>query len=71
MGSSYTEVVYDLAGQAIGHHDRSSWTDQYFCLGARPFAKYQGSVTYFIHGNHLGSTTMVFNHTGGKAGASD
>jgi RHS repeat-associated protein len=33
--------------------------------GAAPFAKYQGNVTYFIHGNHLGSTTMVYNHTGG------
>jgi hypothetical protein len=22
-----------------------------------------------VHGNHLGSTTMVVNHTGGKAGA--
>jgi hypothetical protein len=32
---------------------------------AAPFAKYQGKVTYFIHGNHLGSTTMVYNHTGG------
>jgi len=39
--------------------------------GAAPFAKYQGNVTYFIHGKHLGSTTMVYNHTGGKAGARD
>lgn len=44
---------------------RSTWTDQFFYLGAAPFAKYQGNVTYFIHGNHLGSTTMVYNHTGG------
>lgn len=65
VGSSYTEIVYNLAGQAIGYHDRSSWTDQFFYLGAAPFAKYQGNVTYFIHGNHLGSTTMMFNHTGG------
>ena len=36
--------------------------------GAAPVAKYQGNVTYFIHGNHLGSTTMVFNHTGGSVG---
>ena len=44
---------------------RTDWTDQFFYLGAAPFAKYQGNVTYFTHGNHLGSTTMVYNHTGG------
>ncbi|MCJ7503877.1 MAG: RHS repeat-associated core domain-containing protein [Acidobacteriia bacterium] len=65
VSSAYTEIVYGLGGQPIGYHNRTDWTDQFFYLGATPFAKYQGNVTYFIHGNHLGSTSMVFNHTGG------
>jgi len=65
VSSAYTEIVYGLGGQPIGYHNRTDWTDQFFYLGAAPFAKYQGNVTYFIHGNHLGSTSMVFNHTGG------
>jgi len=63
--STYTEIVYGAFGQTLAFHNRSTWTDQFFYLGATPFAKYQGNVTYFIHGNLLGSTTMVYNHTGG------
>jgi len=65
VGSTYTEIVYGAFGQTLAFNNRSAWTDQFFYLGAVPFAKYQGNVTYFIHGNHLGSTTMVYNHTGG------
>jgi len=66
VGSAYTEIVYDVAGQPIGYHNRTAWTKQYVPLGAGMVALYQDNATFFIHPNHLGSTTMVFNHTGGS-----
>ena len=65
MNSASARIVRNASAQTLAFHNRSTWTDQFFYLGATPFAKYQGNVTYFIHGNHLGSTTMVYNHTGG------
>jgi RHS repeat-associated protein len=66
VGSAYTEIVYDLGGQPIGYHNRTAWTKQYVPLGGGMVALYQDNATFFIHPNHLGSTTTVFNHTGGS-----
>jgi len=64
VGSSYTEYVYDAFGSVISHHSRSTWLRHIIPLGGRPLARYQDNVTYFIHGNHLGSTTFLTNHVG-------
>ena len=37
-------------------------------IGGRTVAKYMDGVTYFMHPNHLGSTTSVTNHLGATAG---
>ncbi len=64
-GGAYTEIAYDLGGVPVGYHNRTAWTSQYVPLGGRMLAVYQNGYTYFLHPNALGSTTMVYNHTGG------
>jgi RHS repeat-associated protein len=63
-GSAYTEVVYDAFGSAIGLHNRTGWDTYFVPFGGRPFVRYQDSKTYFLHPNHLGSTTFVTDQTG-------
>jgi RHS repeat-associated protein len=64
-GATYHEFVYDPAGSPVARHDRgSSFFWQYLMLGEQAFGKYQDGVTYFMHWNALGSTSMVTDQTG-------
>ncbi len=64
VGTAYTEYAFDLQGQVVAHHNRTSWQRHIIPLGSRPLARYQDSVTYFLHTNHLGSTSFVTDHAG-------
>src|SRR5205807_3192530 len=44
-----------------------SWVKEYVTLGSRPLVLYQGGNTYFLHQNHLGSTSAVTDQTGALA----
>jgi len=48
----------------MGTHNRSVWGEFFVPFGGRTVAKYMDGVTYFLHPNHLGSTTSVTNHLG-------
>jgi RHS repeat-associated protein len=64
---TYTEYAYDAAGQVIGTHNQSAWTQELIPhpQAPTPLAKYQDGVTRFLHLNRLGSTTFLSNQGGG------
>jgi RHS repeat-associated protein len=66
VGSTYTEYVWAAYGELDGLHDRTNWAAHFIPFGGRVVAMYKDGTTYFVHPNHLGSTTTVFNHTGGS-----
>ncbi len=63
-GSSYVEYAYDAFGNMAATHNRTTITQRIYYLGGRPFAKHANGQTYFMHPNHLGSTTFVTDHAG-------
>lgn len=62
--SYYRESVYDGLGQLIGIHKRDAWLADWFWVQGRVFAKYESTITKFLHPNPLGSTGGVTDHTG-------
>jgi len=64
VSSASARIVRNALGQTLACQNGRTGTDRFFYLRAAPFAEYQGDVTYFIHRNHLGSTTFLTNHVG-------
>ncbi len=64
VGTAYTEVAYDASGEPVGENNRTSWTQSYVPFAGRHVAHYQNGVTYFTHGNSLGSTAQATDYTG-------
>jgi RHS repeat-associated protein len=66
--SRVRNFVYSPSGQELGQYTSggyTAWDDQYVPLGGRQIAKYYGgSLTDFVHPNHLGSTSIVTDQTG-------
>ncbi|MFB3922567.1 MAG: RHS repeat domain-containing protein [Terriglobia bacterium] len=60
------EYLYDAFGREMGSYDANgaAWWNRYIPLGGQSLGKYLGTSTYFFHVNHLGSSTMVSDHTG-------
>jgi hypothetical protein len=51
------EFAFDPAGRELGQYNntRGYWEEHYVPLGGRQIAKYYGgSLTEFVHPNHLG-----------------
>jgi RHS repeat-associated protein len=63
-GTAYTELVYDAFGSPIGSHNRTTWATYFVPFGGRTLVRYQDNKTYFLHPDHLGSTTFVTDQTG-------
>ncbi|MGB2671013.1 MAG: RHS repeat-associated core domain-containing protein [Candidatus Acidiferrum sp.] len=63
-GSSSISYVHDSAGDVV-----TEWcancsgftgpTTEYISLSGNPVAEYKNSTTYFVHGDHLGSTRLL------------
>jgi YD repeat-containing protein len=65
VSTSVVDVGYDAFGQMIGFASAGSWFQLHVPLAGRTIAKYAGAGSpYFMHPNHLGSTTAVTNQTG-------
>ena len=63
-GGTNTEVAYDALGNTIGFYVYPYFTQDFFMpVAGRQFVKYQDGVTYFLHGNSLGSTGLITDHT--------
>jgi len=61
---TYTEYVYDAAGNVIGTFNRAVWLELFMPLGGRIFAKYASAITYFMHANPLGTSLEVTDNIG-------
>src|SRR3989454_8339452 len=70
VGSAYTEILYDGYGDVTAFHDRTTWSQVFIpSVGGRQIMKYQASLTFFLHGNTLGSTqTITEPGRGGHSG---
>src|SRR2546425_3736400 len=70
VGSAYTEILYDGYGDVTAFHDRTTWSQLFIpSVGGRQIMKYQTSLTFFLHGNTLGSTqTITEPGRGGHSG---
>ena len=55
----YHEIVYDARGGQLGRHTRAGWYERLLPLGGQLVAKYLNNVTYFLHPDHLGSTSLT------------
>src|SRR3989441_804405 len=65
VGSAYTEILYDGYGYVTAFHDRTTWSQLFIpSVGGRQIMKYQDTVTYFLHGNTLGSTQTITDQAG-------
>ncbi len=65
FGTARREYQYDALGGLILITDGSVPAEDLFPLvGGRNYAKYQDAKTYFMHGNPLGSTTLMTDQTG-------
>src|SRR2546425_11117555 len=65
VGSAYTEILYDGYGDVTAFHDRTTWSQVFIpSVGGRQIMKYQASLTFFLHGNTLGSTQTITDQAG-------
>jgi RHS repeat-associated protein len=64
VSSVSTDYFRDLSGRVIGEWNGSAWTASYVYLGSL-LAEYAQGTTYFPFQDHLGSTRLVTNATGG------
>lgn len=66
LPGNYQEIFYDGYGNVSAYRDNVTWR-QIFVLpvAGREFVKYINDATYFLHGNHLGSTGLITDQTAG------
>src|SRR2546425_5550685 len=68
VGSAYTEILYDGYGDVTAFHDRTTWSQVFIpSVGGRQIMKYQASLTFFLHGNTLGSTQTITETRPGRS----
>jgi hypothetical protein len=56
--------MFDGSRESVGENNRTSWSVSVMPLAGRHVAHYQGSATYFMHGNRLGSTSQATDYSG-------
>src|SRR5579872_2067913 len=73
VGSSQTDYLRDLSGQVISEFNSSTWLNIYLRLNGALFAQYTLGTprTQFIHFDHLGSTRLITNLSGGVVDSMD
>jgi RHS repeat-associated protein len=55
-----TDYVYNLGGLVMAEvGSGSTWQREYVYLGRQLVAEYENGTTYFVHGDHLGSTRLL------------
>jgi RHS repeat-associated protein len=70
--SGQVHYFYDEDGNVIVERDQSGvWLKDYVYMGGRHVAEFSGGQTYFVHGDHLGSTRIVTDVTGNVADSLD
>jgi RHS repeat-associated protein len=67
VGSSYFEIAYDAFGNPIGLHISSGWSTSFVPHAGHPFVRYVNNTTYFLHVNHLSTTTFATDPSGATA----
>jgi RHS repeat-associated protein len=64
IGSAQTSYLYDLSGNVVAEDYGSGWAPGYVYAGGQLIAEYKNSTTYFVHGNHLGSSSILTSVAG-------
>jgi RHS repeat-associated protein len=65
IGSSQTSYLYDLSGNVVAEDYGAGWAPGYVYAGGQLIAEYKNGTTYFVHGNHLGSSSIITSVAGG------
>jgi RHS repeat-associated protein len=65
VGGVTTEYYYDLSGNVLGEAQGTTVSANYVYLNNQLLAEYTGGTTYFLHQDHLGSTRLMTNVSGG------
>ena len=65
-GGVTTEYYHDLSGNVLGEAQGTTVTTGYVYFNQQLLAEYTGGTTYFVHQDHLGSTRLMTNVTGGR-----
>lgn len=64
-GGSWLDFLYDLGGRPTAEYNQNGWATGYVYFAGRLAAQYSNSTTYFVHSDHLGSTRVMTNVSGG------
>ncbi len=65
IGSSQTSYLFDLSGNVVAEDYGAGWAPGYVYAGGQLIAEYKNGTTYFVHGNHLGSSSILTSVAGG------
>jgi len=65
VGGAATDYYYNLANQVVAEQIPAGWSVGYLYLDGASVAQYENGTTYFVHGDHLGSTHLLTNMTQG------
>lgn len=63
--AGWRDYIRDLGGQVVAEVNANGWQVGYVYLGASFLAQYSNSTTYFVLSDHLGSTRVMTNMSGG------
>ncbi len=55
----WTDFIHDLSGNHVTEVYAAGWGPGYVYLGGKLLAEYKNSTTYFVNGDHLGSTRLM------------
>jgi RHS repeat-associated protein len=64
IGSAQTSYLYDLSGNVVAEDYGTGWAPGYVYAGGQLIAEYKNGTTYFVHGNHLGSSSILTSVSG-------
>ena len=58
-GGVTTNYFYNVEDQVVAEQTAAGWSAGYVYFGGASLAKYGNGTTYFMHGDHLGSTHLM------------
>jgi RHS repeat-associated protein len=59
VSGAYRNYLYDLNRNVISEATSAGWATGYVYLNGRPIAEYANATTYFLTGDHLGSSRLL------------
>jgi RHS repeat-associated protein len=71
VGGVTKGYLYDIAGNVSAEMQGTFMTAGYVFLGGQMVAEYESGATYFVHQDHLGSTRLLTNVSGGVVDSMD